>query len=141
MRIQHSQEEEHMPSLGGCQRLTSRQNREETEMSAKKIVLTYHVESEVGVANDSLTPARIEEVSAEQSIFLCRALFYLLRQVTIGADHNPLFKSAEFLHALEAISQLGEAISNTAYDHVEQLSRLERQAVSPVKRATKPTKR
>jgi hypothetical protein len=99
-----------------------------------KIPLTYHVEYEVGIAADSLTPARIREISAQQFIFFCQCLFYLLRQSAISAPHDPLFKPAVFLHVLEDISLLGEAVSHTAYDHVEHLFRLTQPATEQAKR-------
>ncbi|MDQ1610641.1 MAG: hypothetical protein QOG00_572 [Pyrinomonadaceae bacterium] len=93
-----------------------------------KILLTYNVEYEIGLEADSLTPARIEEISARQSIFLCQWLFYLLRQAAVGASFDPLFKPEVFLSAFEGVSLVGEAVSRTADEHVERLSRLERQA-------------
>jgi hypothetical protein len=89
------------------------------------IPLVYSVEYEVGLDADSLTPARIEEISAQQSIFLCQWLFYMLRQVANGAPHDPLFKPEVFLSAVEAVAIIGEAISRTASEHVERLSRLQ----------------
>ena len=99
-----------------------------------KIPLTYRIEYEVGIAADSLTPARIQEISAEQSIFFCHCLFYLLRQTAISAPHDPLFNLAVFLHTLEEITLMGEALCHTAYDHVELLARLEQQATKQAKR-------
>ncbi|HYG12120.1 MAG TPA: hypothetical protein VD835_19390 [Pyrinomonadaceae bacterium] len=99
-----------------------------------KIQLTYNVEYEVGLEAESLTPARIEEISAQQSIFLCRWLFYLLRQAAVGASSDPLFKPQVFLPAIEAVSLVGEAISREASEHVERLSRLEQQASARGKR-------
>jgi hypothetical protein len=99
-----------------------------------KIQLTYNVEYEVGLDANSLTPAKIEEISAQQSIFLCQWLFYLLRQAAVGASSDPLFKPQEFLPAIEAVSLVGEAISRTASEHVEHLSRLEQQATKRGKR-------
>jgi hypothetical protein len=93
-----------------------------------KIQLTYNVEYEVGLDPDGLTPARIEEISAQQSVFLCRWLFYLLRQAAVGASADPLFRPEVFLPAIEAVSLVGEAISRAASEHVEHLSRLEQQA-------------
>jgi len=43
----------------------------------------------------------------KNAAFLCRCLFYFLRQA-----------------ALEAITTIGEALSNAAYDHVERLAKL-----------------
>jgi hypothetical protein len=93
-----------------------------------KILLTYNIEYEVGLDADSLTPDRIEEISAQQSIFLCQWLFYLLRQAAVGASSDPLFKPQVFLPAIEAVSLVGEAISRTASEHVERLSHLQQQA-------------
>lgn len=90
--------------------------------------LVCTVEYEVGLDADSLTPARIEELSAQQSIFLCQWLFYLLRQTAMGASSDPLFKPQVFLSAIEAVSLLGEAMSHTANEHVERLSRLKQSA-------------
>ncbi|HEY1403137.1 MAG TPA: hypothetical protein VGB05_03355 [Pyrinomonadaceae bacterium] len=99
-----------------------------------KILLTYNVECEIGLDADSLTPAKIEEISAQQSIFLCGWLFYLLRQSVAGASSDPLFKPEQFLPAIEAVSLVGEAISRAANEHVEHLSRLEQQATKRGKR-------
>jgi hypothetical protein len=98
-----------------------------------KILLTYNVEYEVGLDADSFTPAKIEEISAQQSVFLCQWLFYLLRQATIGASSDPLFKPQVFLPAVEAVSLVGEAVSRAADEHVERLSHLQQ----AVKRARK----
>jgi hypothetical protein len=68
-----------------------------------KILLTYNVEYEVGLDVDSLTPARVEEISARQSLFRCRWLFYLLRQIAVGASSEPLFKPQALLPAIEAV--------------------------------------
>jgi hypothetical protein len=92
------------------------------------IPLVCTVEYEIGLDADSLNPARIEELSAQQSIFLCRWLFYLLRQAAVGASTDPLFKPQAFLPAIEAVSLLGEAMSHTANEHVERLSRLQQAA-------------
>ncbi|HEY0098063.1 MAG TPA: hypothetical protein VGB76_03815, partial [Pyrinomonadaceae bacterium] len=99
-----------------------------------KILLTYNVEYEVGLDADSLTPARIEEISAQQSIFLCRWLFYLIRQAAVGASSDPFFKPQVFLPAIEAVSLLGEAISHTVNEHVERLSHLQQQAAKRAKK-------
>lgn len=99
-----------------------------------KILLTYNVEYEIGLDLDSLTPARIEEISAQQSIFLCQWLFYLLRQSAIGASSDPLFKLEVFLPAIEAVALIGEAMSHTANEHVERLSRLQQEAVKRAKK-------
>lgn len=93
-----------------------------------KILLTYNVEYEIGLDVDGLTPTRVEEISAQQSIFLCRWLFYLMRQAAVGASSDPLFKPQIFLPAIEAVSLLGEAISHTANEHVERLSHLQQAA-------------
>jgi hypothetical protein len=98
------------------------------------IPLVYSVEYEVGLDADRLTPARIEEISAQQSIFLCQWLFYMLRQIANGASHDPLFKPEVFLSAIEAVALVGEAISRTAGEHVERLSRLQQQAVKRAKK-------
>src|ERR1041384_23521 len=99
-----------------------------------KIPLTYHVEYEVGIAADSLTPARIREISAQQSIFFCHCLFYLLRQSAISAPHDPLFKPAVFLHVLEDISLLGKATTPTFYDLVNPFFPLTQPATEQAKR-------
>ncbi|HZG51380.1 MAG TPA: hypothetical protein VEZ40_04520 [Pyrinomonadaceae bacterium] len=98
------------------------------------IPLACIVEYEVGLDPDSLTPARIEEISAQQSIFLCQWLFYLLRQAAVGASSDPLFKPQTFLPAIEAVSLVGEAISHAANEHVERLSRLQQQGSKQGKR-------
>ena len=77
------------------------------------IPLACTVEYEVGLDAESLTPARVEEISAQQSIFLCQWLFYLLRQAAAGASSDPLFKPQVFLPAIEAVSLVGEAMSRT----------------------------
>lgn len=92
------------------------------------IPLACIVEYEVGLDADNLTPAKIEEISAQQSVFLCRWLFYLLRQAAVGASSDPLFKPQVFLPAIEAVSLVGEAITRAASEHVEHLSHLEQQA-------------
>lgn len=38
--------------------------------------------------------------------------------------HDPLFNPLMFLHALEQITTIGEALSNAAYNHVENLASL-----------------
>jgi hypothetical protein len=98
------------------------------------IPLACIVECEIGLDADTLTPARLEEISAQQSVFLCRWLFYLLRQAAVGASSDPLFKPHVFLPAIEAVSFVGEAISRAANEHVERLSRLEQQASKRAKR-------
>ena len=44
------------------------------------IPLTYRVDYEIGRDAKKLTPIQVEEISAQQSIFSCRCLFYLIRQ-------------------------------------------------------------
>jgi hypothetical protein len=99
--------------------------RREVKLMSTKIQLTYNIEYEIGLDADNLTPLRIEEISAQQSIFLCQWLFYLLRQAAVGASSDPLFKPHIFLPAIEAVSLVGEAISRTAGEHVERLSHLQ----------------
>ncbi|MCA1564164.1 MAG: hypothetical protein LC803_00630 [Acidobacteria bacterium] len=98
------------------------------------IPLACIVEYEVGLDADNLTPARIEEISAQQSVFLCHWLFYLLRQAAVGASSDPLFKPQALLSAIEAVSLVGEAISRAANEHVEHLSQLAQQATKQSKR-------
>jgi hypothetical protein len=88
------------------------------------IPLTFRVDYEVGLDAADLTPLRIQEISAQQSIFYSRCLFYLLRQAAISEPHHPLFNHLLFLHALEEITTLGETLSDAAHDHVEQLAQL-----------------
>ena len=88
------------------------------------IPLTYRVDYEIGLKRKELTPVSIEEISAQQSIFYCRWLFYLLRQAAISEPHDPLFNPLMFLQALEAITMIGEALSDAAYNHVERLASL-----------------
>jgi hypothetical protein len=88
------------------------------------IPLTYRVDYEIGLDAKDLTPIQIQEISAQQSIFSCQCLFYLLRQAAISEPHHPLFNHMLFLHALEQITMIGEALSNAAYDHVETLAGL-----------------
>ena len=92
------------------------------------IPLVCTVEYEIGLDADNLTSDRIEEISAQQSIFLCQWLFYLLRQAAVGASSDPLFKPQVFLSAVEAVSLVGEAISRTASEHVERLSHSQQQS-------------
>lgn len=99
-----------------------------------KIPLTYNIEYEVELAADSLNPARIQETSAEQSIFFCHCLFYLLREAAIGASRHPLFKPAMFLTALEAVSLIGEALCHPAHEHIEHLSNLAQAAARQTKK-------
>jgi len=86
------------------------------------IPLTYRVDYEIGLKRKALTPVSIEEISAQQSIVYCRCLFYLIRQATISEPHDPLFNPSLFLHMLDQITTLGEALSNAAYDHVDRLA-------------------
>lgn len=86
------------------------------------IPLNYRVDYEIGLKRKALTPVSIEEISAQQSIFFCRCLFYLIRQAAISESHDPLFNPALFLHVLDQITMLGEAFSNAAYDHVDRLA-------------------
>ena len=95
----------------------------DTKMSTT-IPLTYRVDYEIGRDAKDLTPIQVEEISAQQSIFYCRCLFYLIRQAAISEPHDPLFNPLLFLHALEQITTLGEALSNAAYHHVESLASL-----------------
>jgi hypothetical protein len=88
------------------------------------IPLTYRVDCEIGRDAKEITPIQVEEISAQQSIFYCRCLFYLLRQSAISEPHDPRFNHLMFLHALEEITTIGEALSNAAYHHVENLARL-----------------
>ena len=88
------------------------------------IPLTFRVDYEIGLDATDLTPVRIQETSAQQSIFYCRCLFYLLRQAAISEPHDPLFNPLLFLHALEEITMIGAALSDAAHDHIEQLSSL-----------------
>ena len=71
-----------------------------------------------------LTPIQVQEISAQQSIFSCRCLFYLLRQAAISEPHDPLFNPLLFLHTLEQVTMIGESLSNAAYSHVESLASL-----------------
>lgn len=88
------------------------------------IPLTYRVDHKIGLAAKDLTPVQIQEISAQQAIFSCGCLFYLLRQAARSEPHDPLFNPLLFLHALEQITELGAALSNAAYDHVETLASL-----------------
>jgi len=88
------------------------------------IPLTYRVDYEIGLKRKELTPVSIETISAQQSIFYCRCLFYLLRQAAIGEPHDPVFNHAMFLNVLDQITMIGEALSNDAYDHVDRLASL-----------------
>jgi hypothetical protein len=88
------------------------------------IPLTYRVDYEIGRDADDLTPIQVQEISAQQSIFYCRCLFYLLRQAAISEPHDPLFKPLLFLHTLEQVTTIGEALSDAAYHHIENLASL-----------------
>src|SRR2546429_10001419 len=88
------------------------------------IPLTYRVDYEIGLDAEDLTPIQVQEISAQQSIFFCHCLFYLLRQAAISEPHDPLFNPLMYLHALEEITMIGEALSDAAYEQVEQLARL-----------------
>jgi hypothetical protein len=76
------------------------------------VPLTYRVDYEIGLDAESLTPAKLSEISALQSIFYCRCLFYLLRQAAISESHDPLFNHVFFLHALEEITTRGTALTD-----------------------------
>jgi hypothetical protein len=88
------------------------------------IPLTYRVDYEIGLDAKDLTPIQVQEISAQQAIVSCQCLFYLLRQAAISEPHHPLYSLPLFLHALEQITMIGEALSNAAYDHVETLAGL-----------------
>ena len=88
------------------------------------IPLNYRVDYEIGLDAKDLTPIQVQEISAQQAIFSCRCLFYLLRQAATSEPHDPLFNPLLFLHALEQITMIGEALSNTAHHHVETLASL-----------------
>jgi len=88
------------------------------------IALTFRVDHELGREAEALTPIQVEEISAQQSIFYCRCLFYLLRQAAISEPHDPLFNPLLFLPVLEEITTIGVALSDAAYQHVENLARL-----------------
>jgi hypothetical protein len=88
------------------------------------IPLNYRVDYEIGLDAKDLTPIQVQEISAQQAISSCSCLFYLLRQAAISEPHHPLFSLPLFLHALEQITMIGEALSNAAYDHVENLAGL-----------------
>lgn len=88
------------------------------------IPLNFRVDYEIGLDAKELTPIQVEQISAQQSIFYCRCLFYLLRQAAISEPHDPLFNPRLFLHVTEEITTVGAALANAAYDHVEQLAHL-----------------
>ena len=83
------------------------------------IPITFRVDYEIGRDAKDLTSIQVQEISAQQSIFYCRCLFYLLRQAAISEPHDPLFNPRLFLHALEQVTKIGEALSDAAYHHVE----------------------
>ena len=85
------------------------------------IPLTFRVDYETGLDAKDLTPVQVQEISAQQSIFSCRCLFYLIRQAAISEPHDPLFNPLLFLHMLEQITMMGVALSDAAYHHVEDL--------------------
>ena len=91
------------------------------------IPLVFQVDYKIGLDADSLSPAKLAEISAQQSIFYCRCLFYLLRQAAISEPHDPLFNHMTFLHALEEIGSIGAALSDAAYGHVEELAKLKKE--------------
>jgi hypothetical protein len=70
-------------------------------------------------------------------IFCCRCLFYLLRQAAISEPHDPLFNHMMFLHALEEVTTLGTALSDAAYNHVEQLANLKQGANEPTRQSAR----
>ena len=88
------------------------------------IPLTFRVDHEVGREAKDLTPIQVEEILAQQSIFCCRCLFYLLRQAAVSEPHDPRFNHLMFLHMLEEITTMGAALSDAAYKHVEKLASL-----------------
>jgi hypothetical protein len=88
------------------------------------IPLTYRVDHKIGLDAKDVTPVQIQEISAQQAIFSCDCLFYLLRQAAISEPHHPLFNHLMFLHALEQITEIGQALCKAAYDHVETLASL-----------------
>jgi len=90
------------------------------------IPLNYRVDYEIGLEAKDLTPVQVQEISAQQSIFSCRCLFYLLRQAAISEPHDSRFKPLVFLHTLEQVTTIGEALSDAAYHHVEKLAGLMR---------------
>ena len=88
------------------------------------IPLTFQVDHEIGREAKDLTPIQVEEILAQQSIFYCRCLFYLLRQAADSEPHDPRFNHLMFLHVLEDITTMGAALSDAAYKHVENLPSL-----------------
>lgn len=88
------------------------------------IPLTYRVDHEIGRDAKEFTPIQIQEISAQQSIFYCRCMFYLIRQAAISEPHDPRFNHLMFLHVLEEITTIGEALSTAAHNHVENLASL-----------------
>src|SRR5260370_12231842 len=105
------------------------------------IPLTYRVDYEIGLDAKDLTQIQIQEISAQQSIFYCRCLFYLLRQAAISEPHDPLFNPLMFLHALEEVTLIGEALTDSAYNYVEHLSELKQKTSRRNKREIVPMKR
>ena len=92
------------------------------------IPLTLRVDYEIGLDAEQLTPIQVQEISAQQSIFYCRCLFYLIRQAAISEPHDPLFSYKMFLHALEEITTIGVALSDAAHNRVENVARLKKKA-------------
>ncbi len=88
------------------------------------IPLNYRVDYKIGLDAKDLTPVQIQEISAQQAIVSCQCLFYLFKQAAISEPHDPLFNPMLFLHALEQITMIGEALCNAAYEHVETLASL-----------------
>ena len=86
------------------------------------IPLTFRVDHEVGREAEDLTPIQVEEILAQQSIFYCRCLFYLIGQAAIREPHDPRFNHLMFLHVLEDITTMGAALSDA--HHVEKLANL-----------------
>lgn len=109
----------------------------------RTIPLTYRVDYEIGRDAKDLTPIQVQELSAQQSIFSCRCLFYLLRQAAISEPHDPLFNPLLFLHAVEQITMIGEAVSNAAHNHVENLAGLKtnNQGAALPKKYSRPSPR
>jgi hypothetical protein len=94
------------------------------------ISLTFRVDHETGGEAKDLTPIQVEEISAQQSIFYCRCLFYLVRQAASSEPHDPRFNHLMFLHVLEEITTFGVALSDAAYQHVENLASLKTRRVA-----------
>ncbi len=102
-----------------------------------KIPLTYRVDYEIGLDAKDLTPIQVQEISAQQAISSCGCLFYLFRQAAISEPHHPIFNHSVFLHALEQITMIGEALCNAAYEHVETLAGLKTKNQKARKRRSK----